>query len=184
MMDMGEGKGTNNGTVNNTSTAVKCKIAMTWNWYTIDACFIAKTWQIHTKGHFAGTCIGVFLMVLLLEFVRRVQREYDRKLIRDWQQPQPEIQLANEESKGDKSVALGAGVVRPLTFRPNLLQQAIRAFLYLLQFAGAYFIMLLAMYYNGYVIISIFIGAFFGHYLFGYDNIIITGKQETGTSCC
>lgn len=28
-------------------------------------------------------------------------------------------------------------------------------------------------YYNGYVIISILIGVFLGHFMFGYDNIVI-----------
>lgn len=44
----------------------------------------------------------------------------------------------------------------------------------MLQFAVAYFIMLLAMYYNGYIIISIIIGAFLGAFIFSWEGIHIT----------
>lgn len=41
----------------------------------------------------------------------------------------------------------------------------------MLQFAVAYFVMLLAMYYNGYLIICIFIGAFLGYFIFSWESI-------------
>jgi len=44
--------------------------------------------------------------------------------------------------------------------------------------------MLLAMYYNGYIIISIFLGAFVGYAAFGYDTIAAGDKQTIGDSCC
>ncbi|GKZ35923.1 copper Transporter integral membrane protein that functions in high affinity copper transport [Aspergillus brasiliensis] len=57
-------------------------------------------------------------------------------------------------------------------FRPSLTEQLIRAFLHMLQFAVAYFVILLAMYYNGYIIICIFVGAFLGFFLFSWDNVL------------
>lgn len=49
--------------------------------------------------------------------------------------------------------------------------------------------MLLAMYYNGYIIICIFIGAYIGYFIFGYESFDIgaEGKdrmQENATVCC
>lgn len=41
----------------------------------------------------------------------------------------------------------------------------------MVQFAVAYIIMLMAMYYNGYIIICIFIGAFLGAFLFAWEPI-------------
>jgi solute carrier family 31 (copper transporter), member 1 len=40
-------------------------------------------------------------------------------------------------------------------------------------FAIAYFVMLLAMYFNGYIIISIFIGALLGKFLCDWEKISI-----------
>ena len=51
---------------------------------TINSCFIARSWHVHTKGGFAGTCIGVVLMGITVELVRRVQRELDRHLLAKW----------------------------------------------------------------------------------------------------
>tara|TARA_R110002060_G_scaffold40006_5_gene51240 strand:+ start:219 stop:449 length:231 start_codon:yes stop_codon:yes gene_type:complete len=42
------------------------------------------------------------------------------------------------------------------------------------QFAVAYFIMLLAMYFNGYIIICIFIGAWIGSFLFSWETVSFT----------
>ncbi|KAK3934541.1 ctr copper transporter [Diplogelasinospora grovesii] len=113
------------------SSASTCKISMMWNWYTIDACFLSEQWQITTSGEFAATCIGVMLMVVLLEAFRRLGKEYDERILRE--------------------------------FYP--FQQIIRAVIHAATFGLAYIIMLLAMYYNGYVIICIVIGAGLGKFL-------------------
>ena len=41
----------------------------------------------------------------------------------------------------------------------------------MLEFGVAYFIMLLVMYYNGYIIICILVGAFLGAFVFRWDAI-------------
>jgi copper transporter 1 len=61
--------------------------------------------------------------------------------------------------------------VRASNVKPTLPQQMVRALLHCLQSAVAYFIMLLAMYYNGYIIICIFIGAYLGFFIFGWEKI-------------
>ncbi|KAK6363596.1 Copper Transporter integral membrane protein that functions in high affinity copper transport [Orbilia blumenaviensis] len=179
-----------------------CKISMLWNWYTVNACFISKTWRVSSEGIFALSCIGVILLVISLEFVRRMQREYDRHIIRHataaaTTQTAGAGKLAEEGShvsaSPDPNQIRGfnnassrlARFLRPFNFRPSFLQQVVRGLLYMVQFGAAYFVMLLAMYYNGYIIICILIGAFLGFTLFGYDNLAPSGShQETGTSCC
>ena len=53
-----------------------------WNWNTINACFISPSWHITSNGMFAGSCIGVVLLGILLEALRRSTKEYDRFLVR------------------------------------------------------------------------------------------------------
>lgn len=60
--------------------------------------------------------------------------------------------------------------------RPSPVEQVVRALLHTLQFGVAYIIMLLAMYYNGYLIICIFIGAFLGSLIFSWEHVTL-GKQ-------
>jgi len=132
--------------------------------------FISKQWHIRTHGMFAGSCIAVVFLVILLEFLRRAGKEFDRFIVRQAQQ-QAALRRAAEtqdggaspsNSKGACAVAgtdADSGEQKPAfafpfqkpsagTFRPNLWQQAVRATLHLFQFSVAYFVMLLAMYYN------------------------------------
>lgn len=57
-------------------------VSMLWNWNTVDSCFLAESWHVKTKGAFAGSVIGVFILVILIEALRRGAREYDRYLVR------------------------------------------------------------------------------------------------------
>ncbi|KAJ5544571.1 hypothetical protein N7535_007031 [Penicillium sp. DV-2018c] len=55
---------------------------MLWNWHTLDACFLFPSWHITSRAMFAGSCIAVVFLVVLLEFLRRLGREFDAFLIR------------------------------------------------------------------------------------------------------
>ena len=129
---------------------------MLWNWYTIDACFLSSDWQIHSNGAFAATCIGVMLMVVLLEGLRRAGKEYDTLIMHRFNAQLAVLQADAEAHGGDG---------RKVVFRASPLQQVIRSLIHAATFGLAYIIMLLAMYYNGYLIICIFIGAGLGKFL-------------------
>lgn len=111
---------------------------------------------------FAATCIGVILLVVLVELLRRIGKEYDALIQRQFQR-----------QATAHSVALSArgctGALMPssqtLTFRATPLQQLVRSIIHAMTFGAAYIIMLLAMYFNGYVIICIFIGSGLGKFL-------------------
>ena len=142
--------------------------------------FISKSWHITSHGMFAGSCIGVILLVMSLEFLRRLSKEYDRYILRQYQRAAtcaPVYQTHSQAGKTDSdngsngNRALATGNVVPATFRPNAIQQAIRATLHMVQFAVAYFVMLLAMYYNGYFIICIIIGAWLGAFVFSRESV-------------
>ena len=126
-----------------------------------------------------SSCIGVIFLVLALELLRRLGKEYDRYLIQRHKRHSSERALTKESSDSDnrcsnRSKTPYFGTVRPPVqrrFKPNALQQLTRALLHMLQFGVAYFIMLLAMYYNGYIIICILIGAFLGSFLFSWETM-------------
>ena len=129
--------------------------------------------------------------MILLEFLRRLQRECDRhiqqKPMRDRNPGLAfsnsksgrngslnEISTSNTEDPPHSAVPLLGEWERLSPLRgpdhvPTVFQQGVRAGIYMLQFAVAYMIMLLAMYYNGYIIICIFIGAFIGFFIFSWD---------------
>lgn len=149
---------------------------------------------------FAGSCIGVILLVITLEFLRRAGKEYDRYIVAQHLKSLGHNSAAvassassdNGANAGKNPLATAASACAPVAaqrFRPSILQQAIRALLHMLQFAVAYFVMLLAMYYNGYIIICIFIGAYIGYFIFGYESFNLgrggqDRMQENVTVCC
>lgn len=112
---------------------------------------------------FAGSCIGVICLVISLEFLRRGQREYEA-LLRRLDQKNATRSLSdqgsqqNSESGEDgngkytavnvQSRAVPTGG-QPPSKAVLLQRQIIRSLLHMVQFGVAYFIMLLAMYYNG-----------------------------------
>lgn len=144
---------------------------------------------------FAGSCIGVILLVMALEFLRRTAKEYDRYIVAEY------AKSMSAASPGTRTPSDAGSNIKPLTntetntpvssarFRPSVFQQLIRATLHMLCFAVAYFVMLLAMYFNGYIIICIFIGAWLGYAIFGWEsfNVKLGGEdrmQANSTVCC
>ncbi|KAJ6092698.1 hypothetical protein N7486_007987 [Penicillium sp. IBT 16267x] len=212
-----------------------CKISMLWNWYTIDSCFLSRSWHIRSKGAFAGACIGVILLVMVLEALRRAGREYESFILRrarlrhrylsgsssgipTRQSVKTKFQKIISGAQGnsvshnhdggpsgddlitpiknnslrsktsDESHEMNRGDAIPSVdetshkigranfgpYRPSPMEQLVRALLHMLQFAVAYFVMLLAMYYNGYIIICIFIGAFLGSLVFSWEPVLLS----------
>lgn len=156
------------------------KLKMLWNWYTIDACFLASSWHIKTRGMFAASCIGVALLVVCLEFLRRIGKEYDSYILRQYQrrvaslQYQPRASYISPKSKEvqyaegcgpDASCAPPLPKQQFITFRATPAQQIMRGIIHAATFGVGYLVMLMAMYFNGFIILSIILGAFLGKVL-------------------
>lgn len=197
--------------------------------------FLAESWHIKSRGMFAGSCIGVICLVLSLELLRRLGREYDSFIVRrarlrrlymsgsSTAQSISHVPLRSEEgdttkpanccggnaepdfsadddlitplpsspqngaSKKQASVSAAAAPANALRdvgvqrierqeamlapYRPSIVEHSVRSLLHMAQFAVAYIIMLLAMYFNGYIIICIFIGAFLGAFIFSWEPV-------------
>ena len=131
---------------------------------------------------FASSCIGLAGVVLLLEFFCRIAREYNRYLVR-WNTTQGHSQCPSSAfdsesllqldiaSKGNRAGnRLAEKPANLVPFRPSIMQQSVRASLHMLQSSIAHIIMLLAMYYNGFLITSIFSSAFNGSFIFNWDS--------------
>ena len=107
----------------------------------------------------AASCIGAALLVVTLEFLRRVSTEYDAFLLRQFQRQlnaqQAALAAATPANCCDGPTStLGT---QHATFRASALQQLVRASLHGL--------MLLVMHFNGYIFISIILGAVLGKFL-------------------
>ncbi|GAA6019607.1 hypothetical protein JCM11491_002821 [Sporobolomyces phaffii] len=165
-----------------------CKISMIWNWNTIDACFISKQWRIRSTGDYVGSLIGIFFIVVALEMVRRFGRDYDRKIRSAYYRRETAALAAvAKSSKSD----LPASALVPAPFCPSYAQQMIRSAFYGISFGTAYILMLLAMSYNGGVILAIFAGGAVGHFISARDTAMVQevetvddSPQARGECCC
>lgn len=210
---------------NSTSTMKNCKISMLWNWYTIDSCFISRSWHVSTKGQFAGSCIGCFLLVLSAQWLHRIVREYDAAISRRRLlslEAAAQDQKKVEDSEGSISTTTqddskkglmflpnnsgAANLLQPIVYAlshdwfwnfnkrstrtmtyPTLAEHMLKALLFTIQWGQSYIIMLLFMYYNGYIIISCILGALFGRLIFNYEPITCATRSESGENdkkCC
>jgi solute carrier family 31 (copper transporter), member 1 len=88
---------------------------------------------------FAGSCIGVILLVMSLELLRRAVKEYDAYLVR---QHAAANAVEHSSTGKDGSDIVVASACAPVGYRPKIWEQGIRALLHMVQFAVAYFIML------------------------------------------
>jgi copper transporter 1 len=163
---------------------------MLWNWYTVDSCFLVESWHNETKAHFAGTVLGVFLLAMSVEGIRRIGRIHDRQLV-------AALNAAKRNAKcgcGSKNAAdldseskFVKMHCRPkIPEFPSWSQQAVRGGIYGIQFTVAFLLMLLGMYFNGYILFAIFLGGATGFTLFGSDTLAAgaNGKVITESPCC
>ncbi|EPY49820.1 copper transporter complex subunit Ctr4 [Schizosaccharomyces cryophilus OY26] len=147
------------------STGASCKTSMYWNWYTIDACFISKHWHIRSKSMFVGSIFGIIFMMMALELIRRLHREFDRWCIRH---SRDQLNSSCPHSPESSFVASSPSGFSWFT---RVCLHFIRSCFYIVQFIVTYIAMLLAMYYNGYVILFLFCGTFLGYFLFAADTV-------------
>lgn len=149
----------------------------------------------------AASCIGVALLVVLLECLRRIGREYDNLIIGQMQRRGAYLSssaFSAEPGSGSGCAPSGGpcGSASAFRFKASPLQQLVRAVIHAVTFGVGYVVMLLAMYFNGYLIISIVIGAGVGKYfadwlvvtvqpsvLVGQEKQSAKGIEET-TVCC
>ena len=67
----------------------------------------------------------------------------------------------------------------PYEIYPSLPTHILRVSIFVLQWGLSYIIMLLFMYYNGYIIISCIIGALVGRFLFNYEPLVVSNGNST-----
>ncbi|KAM3429323.1 hypothetical protein NHJ13734_008221 [Beauveria thailandica] len=165
----------------------QCQISMLFNVNTIGSCFFSEQFYISTNGQFAGACILALVLVVALEALRRATREFDRFITG---QHIAKFRAQNGGAAASRKDS-SEGVVAPCApippFRPSLVQQAIRASLHMLQFGTAYIVMLFAMYYNGYILLCIVLGAFIGYMAFNWEPIAVSDEPsgtKEATVCC
>ncbi|KAG9056712.1 hypothetical protein FS842_009804 [Serendipita sp. 407] len=147
----------------------RCWMSMLWNTNIINTCIVFRQWHIHSHFQFVLSFLAIMALGCGYEYLRDVQRRVDHKIA---------VQLVNS-GKG-KNVA-DSGIEVPFWSR------VLRASLYGASVFVSFFLMLVFMTYNGYLILATVLGAALGHYIYGGrmdPNAVLGGALETkGISC-
>ena len=131
----------------------QCLISqMLWNWETVDTCLISRRWHITSTAQFAASCIGVIILAMSLQLLRRLTKEYDSRLLKNHQRRIDHVKSNGSETSDDirrsgSSISVKMSLLMqhgsdPTRFRPNPVEQLARAMMHVGQFIVAYFVML------------------------------------------
>ncbi|OUT21958.1 hypothetical protein CAS74_002942 [Pichia kudriavzevii] len=197
---------------------MKCSMSMLWNWNTKDVCFISKQWKTSTRALFGGTCVGVFALLLAINWWRRIlvqYRVYSAELrkteVENWLQaghPVGDTHTTFTNVDFTKRYNMVAEALIPLLeackhkwfwalnknlavqvddmvyVYPSILEHILYCIGDTMEWSVHHTIMLLFMYFNGYVFISCMIGAFIGFMLFQYKEIDPTRRGDNVSKRC
>ncbi|KAF8320819.1 Ctr copper transporter [Clavulina sp. PMI_390] len=164
----------------------KCSMNMLWNYQITDTCVVFRSW--HISGAF--TFVLSFLIILLLgityEWLRKLQRALDIQTAqRITRASSPSIPMEADNENGTSPLIGVAPKLYPVPEGARIR----RAVLYGLSTFLSFFLMLVFMTYNAYLIAAVVLGASIGHYIYGEQieaEAILAGSGDSAKpiSCC
>jgi len=174
----------------------QCSMSMLWNTDIIDTCIVFPQWHIRSRGSFILSFFAIVALGVFYEWLREFQRAVDRRIARSLAQntkgkgrigrgvssrdsPSPEPEDAGLLT-GRRAFKSALTPVSPPT-------RALRAILYGATVFLSFFLMLVFMTYNAYLIMAVVLGAAVGHYVFGgymdVDGVLAGGGDAKGMAC-
>ncbi|KAF7782138.1 hypothetical protein Agabi119p4_1514 [Agaricus bisporus var. burnettii] len=155
-----------------------CVVSMLWNTNVMDTCIVFPGWHITSKSFFVFSFFIVVALGIFYEYLRIFSRQFDYNLAQTLKN--------NDKSKGllpgdrhSKQVVIGT--------RVPLVPRVLRAGLYGATVFLSFFLMLIFMTYNAYLILAVVLGAAIGHFVFSStlntDAILCDSSSGKGMAC-
>jgi len=172
----------------------RCKMNMLRNTDIIDTCIIFRSWHVSSISFFIGSCISIVLLCIIYEYLRVFQRKMDYRIALSLQAKRKgKLQASSgrnsPEVSEDSGLLSGRRLLRTsLTGIPvPPVTRALRATVYGATVFLSFFLMLIFMTYNAYLIAAVVIGSALGHYIFGstlnVDAILADPSGGKGLAC-
>ena len=80
---------------------------------------MSSSWHNNTQAQFAGSCLGIFLMVVAIEAVRRLGRDYDRRLVARHNAAKASVHCGCSSSVAKRSASLLAAPLSSALIAPS-----------------------------------------------------------------
>ncbi|KAI0775826.1 Ctr copper transporter [Trametes elegans] len=177
-----------------------CSMNMLWNTQVEDTCIVFRSWHISSTTAFVFSCAVVVGLGVLYEWLRAAQRTLDRRIAATLSaqgkgkatatatggsvsgRSTPEFE-SEEAGLLTGSLVPKARLGTPLPFSARLS----RAALYGASVFLSFFLMLVFMTYNAYLILATVVGAALGHFIFSshmdIDAVLSGGVDGKGMAC-
>jgi len=161
----------------------RCSMHMLWNTQIANTCVIFSSWHIRGWFTFALSLVVIALLGVTYEWLRKMQRIVDVQTAQ--QLSRVTSADVNAPESDETTLVLGQG---PKLYPVPRKARILRASLYGLSTFLSFFLMLVFMTYNAYLIAAVVIGASLGHYIFGShieaDSILSGVADPKGIACC
>lgn len=175
----------------------KCNLHMLWNTQIEDTCVVFESWHISSRTALFISCVVIIGLGVLHEYLRLLQHRFDQHVALVVSKGKITVPASGRSSgrstpeRGGEDVSLlngrkifrtsSSGIPVPIVFR------LLRAGLYGASVFLSFFLMLVFMTYNAYLITATVLGAAVGHYVFGAtinpDAILGASGAGKGMAC-
>lgn len=156
--------------------APRCSMHMLWNTQIIDTCVVFSQWHIRSNLQFVFSFFAIVALGMLYEYLRVFSRDFDKLIAMKMRiqsgrrTPLTASGHSSPERHGDaeeRGLLNGLRVARNQGFAVPPLHRVMRAVLYGASVGLSFFLMLVFMTYNAYLIFAVIFGAAVGHYILG-----------------
>ncbi|KAJ7495620.1 copper transporter [Mycena latifolia] len=159
----------------------RCSMNMLWNTQIADTCIVFRSWHVRSTIAFLFSCVVIMGLGVLYEGLRVLQKKYDTHIALELAASAPGgISLPTGDA-ADVAVGKTARKGTPVP----LLHRTLRAVLYGASVFLSFFLMLIFMTYNAYLILATVLGAALGHFLFSgtVDVDAMLRDEGRGMAC-
>ncbi|KAJ7107714.1 Ctr copper transporter family-domain-containing protein [Mycena epipterygia] len=154
----------------------RCSMNLLWNTQIVDTCIVFRSWHVTSTFTFIVSCAVIMGLGVLYEALRAFQRNVDARITRDLAIAPGAISLDDAADAGTGPRKTSEGTPIPLVPR------TLRAVLYGASVFLSFFLMLVFMTYNAYLILATVLGAALGHFIFNGTADVLRGDAR-GMAC-
>lgn len=168
--------------------AARCSMHMLWNTQILDTCVVFSQWHIRSHLQFFFSFLAIVALGMLYEYLRVYSRDFDTRIAVKLRSGRRTPLTASGRSSPERSDAEETGLLNGLRVAKKQglsvppLYRVMRAVLYGASVGLSFFLMLVFMTYNAYLIFAVILGAGAGHYILG-GTMEPNGPVEKGMAC-
>ncbi|KAJ7594548.1 Ctr copper transporter family-domain-containing protein [Mycena floridula] len=167
-----------------------CVMNMLWNTQIENTCIVFESWHISSNTSFVISCLIIVGLGVLFEYLRAFQKALDYKIALSLGKGKRKVPRSGrstpEDGEREEAGLLSGTILKASSGTPvPFMARVLRALVYGLVVFLSFFLMLVFMTYNAYLIFSVVAGAVIGHFIFSNTINIdaVLSDSAKGMAC-